>query len=189
LTEEQPLTVWIRRAANGDKGAVEALYERLYPELRRIAHARLHVSGGRPLLSTTELVHESFLRLSQARSLVLNDRKHFFTYAATVMRHVIVDIAREHLAQRRGGGAEHVPLDELSPAEHPAAAGDETLLRIHEALEELEKVEPQLARIVEMQYFAGYSQAEIAELVNVTERTVRRQWEKARAFLLVSMGG
>ena len=96
-------------------------------------------------------------------------------------------VAREHLAERRGGGAPHMALDDLSPADHPAAAADETLLRIHEALGELQALDPQLARVVEMQYFAGYSQSEIASLTDLSERTVRRQWDKARAFLLASL--
>lgn len=187
MAEDLTLTQWIRRAAQGQPGAVDTLFARLYPELRRIAHARLFVGGGNPMLSTTELVHESFLRLTRLRELEVTDRRHFFAYAATVMRSVIVDLAREHLAERRGGGAAHVALDDLSPADHPAAAGDETLLRIHDALNELEALDPQLARVVEMQYFAGYSQSEIASLTDLSERTVRRQWDKARAFLLASL--
>lgn len=181
------LTQWIRRAAEGQAGAVDALYARLYPELRRIAHARLYLGGGQLPLSTTELVHESFLRLHRLQELAVSDRKHFFTYAASVMRSVIIDLAREHLAERRGGGAAHLALDELSPADHPAAAPDETLLEIQAALDELQALDPQLARVVEMQYFAGYSQTEIAELTDQSERTVRRQWDKARAFLLAHL--
>jgi RNA polymerase sigma factor (TIGR02999 family) len=187
MADAPSLTVWIQRAVQGQPGAVEHLFSELYPELRRIAHSRLYARGQTPLMSTTELVHESFLRFTRARSLALEDRKHFFTYAATVMRHVIIDLAREQQAARRGGDNDHIALDELSPTEHPAAAADETLLEIHAALEELEKLDPTLARVVEMQYFAGYSQPEIAELLSLTERSVRRHWEKARAFLMVQM--
>ncbi len=188
MTEDTSLTQWIQRAADGQAGALEHLFQQLYPELRRIAHARLYPSREAVPLGTTELVHESFLRLSRARSLQLTDRKHFFTYAATVMRHVIIDLVREHRAERRGGDSDHVPLDDLDPAEHPAAAPDETLLQIHTALQELEALDPALARVVEMQYFAGYSQPEIAELLGLSERSVRRHWDKARAFLLTRMG-
>ena len=187
MSHELSLTQWIQRAVEGQPGAMDHLFAQLYPELRRIAHARLYIGGGNAMLSTTELVHESFLRFSHARQLSLTDRRHFFTYAATVMRNVIVDMAREHLAQRRGGGAVHVALDDLSPADHPATAADETLLKIHEALDELHGLDPTLARVVEMQYFAGYSQTEVAELTNTSERSVRRQWDKARAFLLVRL--
>ena len=187
MAEDLTLTQWIRHAAEGQPGAIDALFARLYPELRRIAHARLFASGGMGGLSTTELVHESFLRLTQLRELEVTDRRHFFTYAATVMRSVIIDLARENLAARRGGGAPHMALDDLSPADHPAVAADETLIRIHEALDHLEAVDPPLARIVEMQYFAGYSQTEIASLMDMSERSVRRHWDKARAFLLLNL--
>lgn len=187
MADDLTLTQWIRHAAEGRPGAIDALFSRLYPELRRIAHARLFAGGGNGGLSTTELVHESFLRLTQLRELEVADRRHFFTYAATVMRSVIIDLARENLAARRGGGAPHLALEDLSPADHPAVAADETLIRIHEALDELEAVDPPLARIVEMQYFAGYSQTEIASLTDMSERSVRRQWDKARAFLLLSL--
>jgi RNA polymerase sigma factor (TIGR02999 family) len=166
VAEEPSLTVWIQRAVQGQPGALEHLFAELYPELRRIAHARLYVRGQQPLMSTTELVHESFLRFTRARSLALEDRKHFFTYAATVMRHVMIDIAREQQAARRGGGSDHVALDELSPTEHPAAAADETLLEIHAALEELQKLDPTLARVVEMQYFAEIGRASCRERVS-----------------------
>lgn len=187
MPEDLSLTQWIQRAVEGQPGAVDHLFAQLYPELRRIAHARLYVGGGHAMLSTTELVHESFLRFTRARDLNLTDRRHFFAYAATVMRHVIVDMAREHLAERRGGGAVHVGLDELLPADHPSTAPDETLIRIHDALGELEQLDQSLARVVEMQYFAGYSQVEIAELTAQSERSVRRQWDKARAFLLTRL--
>jgi RNA polymerase sigma factor (TIGR02999 family) len=189
VIEDLPLTEWIQRAAQGEPGAFDRVFTRLYPELRRIAHARLFAAGtGGASMSTTELVHESFLRLARAPGLALADRRHFFTYAATVMRHVVIDLARAHWAQRRGGGAAHLALDDLAPADEPLVGGDagndELLLRIHDALAELEQLDPALARIVEMQYFAGYSQHQIGELVDASERTVRRQWDKARAFLL-----
>lgn len=189
VTEAPPLTEWIQRAAQGEPGAFDQVFTQLYPELRRIAHARLFAAGtGGSSMSTTELVHESFLRFVRTPGLALADRRHFFTYAATVMRHVVVDLAREHWTQRRGGGAAHLPLDELPPGEEPLVGGDaaqdELLLRIHTALEELERLDPALARVVEMQYFAGYSQVEIAGVLGASERTVRRQWDKARAFLL-----
>ena len=104
------------------------------------------------------------------------------------MRSVVVDLVREHRAQRRGGGAAHLPLSELQEGlAVPGTAADELLLRIHEALDDLEQLDPRLARIVEMQYFAGYSQVEVAALVALSERQVRREWDKARAFLLLAL--
>lgn len=180
------LTELLALAAQGDRAAMDRVVEALYPELRRIAHARLRPYGAGAPVPTTVLLHESYLRLVQAKSLSLVDRKHFLTYAAKVMRHVLIDLARERDAQRRGGGVEDLPLD---PDAAPGLAAEEprTLLRVHEALLALEQADAELARIVEMRYFGGYSDAEIAELAGISVRTVRRQWEKARAYLLVAL--
>jgi RNA polymerase sigma factor (TIGR02999 family) len=127
------------------------------------------------------------MRLVQARSLQLQDRRHFFAYAAKMMRNIIVDSAREHLAERRGGGAEHITL---SGDEVEAVAGegaDADLVRVHDALRELEALDPALAELVEMRYFGGYDDLEIAELLGITDRSVRRRWEKARTWLYVAL--
>ncbi len=182
-----PLTQLLQLAAQGERGALERVFAALYPELRKIARARLRSQGGVPHLDTTSLVHESFLRLIESSELVLTDRKHFFAYAAKTMRNIIIDFAREQLAQRRGGGEGELQLDTKLANEIGAGRGDETLIRVNDGLLALEAVDPALAQVVEMRYFAGYSETEVAELTGASERTVRRQWEKARAFLLVSM--
>ncbi len=186
---EPQITMLLRQAAGGDRAALDAVYASLYPELKRVARARLHMQGRADSISTTMLVHESFVRLVGARGLRLQDRRHFFAYAAKTMRNIIIDSAREHRAERRGGGAEHVTLGdaEAQQVAHPDA-GDE-LLRVNEALQQLEAVDPELAELVEMRYFGGYSEAEIADLHGVAERTVRRRWDKARAWLFVALGG
>ena len=188
--EATQITLLLQRAADGDRAALDAVYASLYPELKRLARARLRQQGRGESVSTTLLVHESFVRLVGARDLRLEDRRHFFAYAAKTMRNIIIDSAREHLAERRGGGAEHVTLgdadsDAMQLAD--AGAGDE-LVRVGDALRELERVDPELAELVEMRYFGGYSEIEIAELQGVNERTVRRRWEKARAWLFVALG-
>jgi RNA polymerase sigma factor (TIGR02999 family) len=182
-----PLTQLLQRAATGDRGALDDVFAALYPDLRRIAHARLRAQGGVPHLDTTALVHESFLRLVDASSLVLADRKHFFTYSAKTMRNIIIDFAREQLAERRGGGEIPLRLDTQLANELRAGDGEATLVRVNDALLALEAVDPELANVVEMRYFAGYSEQEVAELLGTSERTVRRQWDKARAFLLASL--
>ena len=159
----------------------------LYPELRALAHSRLRIDAGVPHLDTTSLVHESYLRLVRASKIAITDRKHFFTYASKMMRNITIDFAREQLAKRRGGGEAAVELDTAIANQLSAGSADTALLRLHDALLALEVVDPALARVVEMRYFAGYSEQEIAELLDSSERTVRRQWEKARAFLLASM--
>ena len=180
------VTQLLAEAARGERGALDAVVACLYQELRKIARSRLAVQGRVAHLDTTSLVHESYMRLVKAKSLLISDRKHFFTYAATVMRNVVVDFAREHNAQRRGGDAVHWQIDTML-GEGLGDRSDRTLLRLHDALLELEKLDAQLAQVVEMRYFAGYSEAEVAELLDCSERTIRRQWRKARAFLLSSM--
>jgi RNA polymerase sigma factor (TIGR02999 family) len=184
------ITVLLQRAAGGDRAALDAVYESLYPDLKRLARARLRQQGRGESVSTTLLVHESFVRLVNASNLRLEDRRHFFAYAAKTMRNIIIDSAREHLAERRGGGAEHVTLgDADSDAMQVADAGASAeLVRVNEALRELETVDAELAELVEMRYFGGYSEVEIAELQGVNERTVRRRWDKARAWLFVALG-
>ena len=189
-TDPPQITVLLRRAAAGDRAALDAVYASLYPDLKRLARARLRQQGRGESVSTTLLVHESFVRLAGARDLRLEDRRHFFAYAAKTMRNIIIDNAREHLAERRGGGAEHVTLgDADSDAMQLADTGaSDELVRVNEALRELETVDAELAELVEMRYFGGYSEVEIAELQGINERTVRRRWDKARAWLFVALG-
>jgi RNA polymerase sigma factor (TIGR02999 family) len=183
-----PLTQLLQQAAQGETGALNQVFSALYPDLRRIAHARLRSQGGVAHLETTALVHESFLRLIGAAELHLSDRKHFFTYAAKTMRNIIIEFAREHLAQRRGGGQVALRLDTALANQLSGSDGaDASLVAINDALSALERLDPALAQVVEMRYFAGYSEVEIAELTGNSERTVRRQWEKARAFLMATL--
>lgn len=182
-----PLTQLLQSAAQGDRHALDRVFSALYPDLRRIAHARLRSQGGVAHLATTALVHESFLRLVDSAELQLADRKHFFAYAAKTMRNIIIDFAREQMAERRGGGADVLPLNTVLADQIGSDTAGSTLIRINDSLLALERVDPTLAHVVEMRYFAGYSEVEVAELTGNSERTVRRQWEKARAFLLASM--
>jgi RNA polymerase sigma factor (TIGR02999 family) len=190
MTRQAPpatLTLLLQLASRGERDAMNRVFEALYPDLRRIAHSRLRQRGGVAHLETTALVHESFLRLMNNEQLALGDRKHFFTYSAKTMRNIILELAREQLAQRRGGGHADLELDTSLANELPAKDGEATLIAVNDALLELEKVDPTLAQVVEMRYFAGYTEPEVAELTGTSERTVRRQWEKARAFLLASL--
>jgi RNA polymerase sigma factor (TIGR02999 family) len=177
------LTQLIHRAQAGDREAVDALYSATYADLARLARARLRVGRRHTLLDTGSLVHESYIRFAEASHLRLQDRVHFMRWAVTVMRSVIVDFARRRVAQRRGGGAARVTLDvEHAPA--PAAsAGEEEILGVHQALERIAILDPRLTQVVEMRYFGGMTEPEIAEALSVTERTVRRDWQKARLLL------
>jgi len=175
------LTVLLSHATAGDRAARDALFEAAYGELRRMAHSRLYGGGRNTVLDTTALVHESYLRLVSSGELTFDDRRAFFGYAAQVMRSVIVDSARARLAQRRGGDVHKLTL--ATDLAHDAERDDRAIIDVHEALQELEKADARAAQMVQMRYFGGYSDREIAETLDVTERTVQRDWEKARMLL------
>jgi RNA polymerase sigma factor (TIGR02999 family) len=175
------LTVLLARVSAGDRAARDALFAAVYPELKRLARARLHRGGRNTVLDTTTLVHESYLRLVQTGALGFDDRRAFFGYAARVMRSVIVDGVRARQAERRGGGVEKLTLDS-EPAQG-VAQHDAHVLQVHAALEQLEQADARAAQMVEMRYFGGYTDREIADTLDVTERTVQRDWEKARMLL------
>jgi RNA polymerase sigma factor (TIGR02999 family) len=180
------LTVLLSAARQGDQAAVSELFERLYDDLHRLARSRLRQHRTITLLDTTALLHESFLKLVGTAALPVEDRHHFFAYAARVMRSVIVDFARARQTQRRGGDSDHVTLD-TALSQHLAGPEDETL-RIHEALDALAQADARLAQVVEMRYFGGLSEPEIAQALGVSDRTVRRDWDKARLMLKVALG-
>jgi RNA polymerase sigma factor (TIGR02999 family) len=186
-TQAPPITRLLQLAASGDRQALDQIYAALYPELKRVARARLRQQGRGDSMGTTTLLHESFIRLVNARDLRLEDRRHFFAYAARTMRNIIIDSAREHLAERRGGGAAHETLGGDAALQVADTSSSEELIRVSEALLSLEAVDPELAELVDMRYFGGYTEIEIAELQGVTERTVRRRWDKARAWLYVAL--
>jgi RNA polymerase sigma factor (TIGR02999 family) len=175
------ITQLLGRIQAGDTDARDALFAAAYAELRRLARARLRDGGRDAVLDTTCLVHESYLRFVQAGELRAQDRLAFFAYASQVMRSVIVNNVRDRIAKKRGG--ERQPLSLSTNLAANVAADEDTVLRVHEALEDLEKVNPRLVRVAEMRYFGGYSEREIAETLDITERTVQRDWEKARLIL------
>lgn len=176
------MTELLERMRAGDAAAREELFAAAYGELRRLAGARLRDGGRGTVLETTALVHECYLRFLGAGELRADDRRGFFAYASQVMRSVIVNSVRERQAARRGGDALKLRLSTEIAAN--LAGDEETLLRVHEALEVLEQADSRLAQIAQMRYFGGYSEQEIAEALEVTERTVRRDWEKARLILV-----
>jgi len=179
------LTTLLAAARQGDAQAAGEAFSLLYADLRRLARARLRQHQTMTLLDTTSLVHESYLKLMGAQALPVADRQHFFAYASRVMRSVIVDFARARLAERRGGDAEHVVLD--TALGERLAAPENDVLRVHEALDVLAQADERLAQVVEMRYFGGLSEAEIAATLDVSERTVRRDWERARLLLLAAL--
>ncbi len=175
------ITILLRAAGTGDRQAADQAFALLYADLQRLAHSRMRRSGEMTLLDTTALVHESYLRLQGAADLDFSDRQHFLGYASRVMHTVVVDLVRSRQAERHGGGAEMVTLS--TAVGDAALLHDDEILRVHEALEALAVADPRLASVVEMRYFGGLSEAEIAAVLEINERTVQRDWQKARMFL------
>jgi RNA polymerase sigma factor (TIGR02999 family) len=151
-----------------------------YDELRAIAHARLAWRGAGGTLSTTALVHEAYLKLADQSSSKWRDRSHFFAVASLAMRHVLVDFAKARVTLKRGGARRRITLDDAMIAVDDQA---DALLQLDDALGRLTQLEPRLAKVVELRFFGGLTEDEIAEALGVTVRTVRRDWVKARVML------
>ena len=181
MTAPASLTELIHRAQGGDSSAAEALFEATYDELYKLARARLYSAGRSVTLDTSSLVHEAYLRFASAGRLQIQDRVHFIRWSGRVMRSVIVDFARRRQAERRGGDAVRVTLTEHLVPGH--IRPEDEILRVHEALDHIASLDARMGQVVELRYFGGLTDAEIAEALGVTDRTVRRDWEKARLLL------
>jgi RNA polymerase sigma factor (TIGR02999 family) len=175
-----PLSVLIASADVGDRSAAEALFAALYSELHRLARRELNRSGSGATLGVTTLLHEAYLEISGRDGAMFPDRARFMAYAARVMRGIIIDFFRHHQAQKRGG---HFELTSFNTEMAVGVAEDEHLAELSDALDELATVDPSLAHIVDLKFFCGFSFAEIAAMRGVSERTVQRNWEKARVYL------
>jgi RNA polymerase sigma factor (TIGR02999 family) len=164
-------------------GDVDEFFSSSYAELRRLARSRLRGVGRDAVLDTTALLHESYLKLNRAAGLRFPDRSRFMVYAGRAMRSIIVDLVRQRQTDRHGGGLLMLTLtgDVIEQAGLPAQ--EEHILRVHEALSAMEQLDPRMVRVVEMRYFGGLTDREIAGALGVTDRTVRRDWEQARLFL------
>ena len=181
---ERSISSLIASAESGDRAAADTLFTTLYAELHRLAQRQLARSSSELTLGTTTLLHEAYLDMSSRESSAYLDRGRFMAYAARVMRGLIIDHARSRKAQKRGGRFEVTSLaDDVA---EPADASE--LSRIGDALDELAAVDPQLAQVVDLKFFCGFSFAEIASMHGISERTVQRQWEKARIYLYRVLG-
>ncbi len=186
MTGSGEITVLLDAAHNGDRGAMDRVLATLYQELHSMARRQLAGHRGHTL-DATGLVHEAYLKLIGRGNgaAQFDDRAHFFAYAASAMRSVVVDYARQRLAQKRGGDQHRVT--DLPEDIEGGLRLDEDMLGLDTALNRLTQVDPRLTRVVELRYFAGLSELEIAALMNRSERSVRRDWQKARMFLLASL--
>ncbi len=187
--ESHTATDLLAAVRTGDTVAADRLLVLLYEELRRAAGRLLAAEHGGNTLMPTDLVHEAWLRLGLASvngraALPATDRAHFVALSVRAMRQVLVDHARRRIAAKRGGGAVRVSLEERDGS---AQTSPEELLALFDALERLGEVEPRLRTVVEHRFLAGFTDAEIAELLGVTPRTVQRDWVKARAWLYHAM--
>lgn len=176
----QQVTELLHDWRNGDRQALDELMPLVYEELRRIAHRYMRRERPGQSMQTTALVNEAYLRLVGSAPVEWQDRAHFFAISATVMRHLLVDRARARQYEKRGGGARQVSLDEAAAV---SPAQDLNLLALDEVLEKLAAIDERKSRLVELRYFGGLSAEEAAEVLGVSEITVKREWLKAKAWL------
>ncbi len=179
------ITQLLKRAAQGEAAATNQLMPMIYDRLRAVAHYQLDHVPQRRTLETTALVHEAYLALFNNEDLDWNDRAHFFSYAAKTMRRILISNARRGTADKRGGEAERIDIADVSIAIH-----DDTLdlLALDQALTQMTTDHPRLVEILELRFFAGLSVEDTAAALNIDDRTVIRDWRKARAFLNLAMG-
>ena len=184
LAETADITLWLDAARDGDRAARDRVLATLNQELHAMARRQLAGQQGHTL-DATALVHEAYLKLIGRNAAQFDDRAHFFAYAASAMRSVVVDYARQRLAQKRGGDLHRVA--ELPEEIEGGVRLDEETLGLDTALTRLAAVDARLAQVVELRYFTGLSELEIAALLKRSERSIRRDWQKARLFLLASL--
>ncbi len=187
------LIALLRAARAGERGATDQLFVVLYADLKRLAHAQLgRARGPDQTLETTSLVHEAYLRLVAPAGLAAEDQAHFFNLAARVMRHVVIDFARRRDSAKRGAALRVSWPEGFEPAAPAALAEDgimlgADILALDQALDRLERESPRLAQLVQLRFFGGLPITEIATMLDVSDRTLKRDWRKARAFLLAEL--
>jgi len=183
MSSPDPQLTRVIAAGATDPAAREEALRLVYDDLMRIARAELGRHRRGDTLNTRVLVNEAYLKLFEGNAGVFENRTHFFATAARAMRQVVIDYARARLAERRGGGAEHVPLDALEGAPLPIDEQAAQLVGVDRALEKLATLDPRLVQVVEMRFFAGLEVKQIAELLGVSEPTIKRDTRAAKAFL------
>ena len=179
------ITILLKAWSNGDKAALARLAEYVYPQLRLMARRYMKNERQANTLQTTALVHEVYLRLVDVTKVEWQQRAQFFAMAAQMMRRILVDAARARGAEKRGGRAVKVNLDETAVL---SRAPDRSILALDEALTAFSRVAPRQAKVVELRYFGGLTEEEIVASLNISARTVRRDWDLAKAWLLRELG-
>jgi RNA polymerase sigma factor (TIGR02999 family) len=179
-SQQGEITLLLTKWKDGDPDAFEALVPLVYPTLREIAASYVRRERTPGVMQATSLVHELYLRLLDQKKAHWNDRAHFYTFSAKVMRMILIDHARGNQAQRRGGKAEHIPLSDDLPW---VGIGSVELIELNRALDALALVDAQKVQLVELRYFLGCTADETAELMNISKATVNRDLNYARAWL------
>ena len=180
------LDIALQKIEQENSAALDEAFSVWYPELKKIAHARLSRSGRSGSMQTTALVHDSYMKLATGPDRQFATRVQFLAYASRTLRSIVIDTIREERALRRGGDLDLVTLDTAAQEGLGAAVDVEA---VNAAMDDLAKLDPALARLVEMRFFGGMTAAEIAEALGISERTVQREWNKARALLLTMIDG
>lgn len=178
--QESEITKMLHEWSSGDQGAKERLLRIAYDELKRQARSLMSRERAGHTLQPTALVHEAFLKLGNGADVEWKDRRHFYRYVAHLMRHILVDHARLHAAAKRGGTPIHLSTDDVEIADFD---GVESILVIDQVLDRLEKLDERQAKIVELRFFGGLTTPEIAEALDIGERTVFREWQAAKLWL------
>lgn len=184
MDEPHYITRYLEDARKGDEEALNEVFGLVYNELRSIAHRHLMVNRQSETLNTTALVHEAYERLVGGEEIDWQDRNHFFALSSRAMRHILVDYARSRTAQKRGGKKQDLPLDAVQLAIEQRSAELEAL---DEALKQLSQHNERLEQLVELKFFGGFNYQEIAGIMGLSKRTVRRDWQRARTWIFSAM--
>jgi RNA polymerase sigma-70 factor, ECF subfamily len=180
------ITQLLAEWSEGDQAALDQLYPLVYNELRRLAHGYLRRERKNHTLQTTALINEAYLRLVDQKHVHWANRSHFFGISARIMRRILIDHARRYGYAKRGGGAQRISLDEAAVV---AKQRGRALLMLDEALKSLAKIDPRRSQVVELRYFGGLNNEEIAGVLKISENTVMRDWNMARAWLYQELSG
>lgn len=186
MTEDTQITDWLARISAGDRRAVDQLLPVVYEELRRLAESQLRLERADHTLQATALVHEAYIRLIGQQNVAWQNRAHFMAVAAQAIRRILVDHARARGSEKRGGGRARISLDSQLAYDESQATD---LLALDESLERLAERHPDKARVVELRFFGGLTNDDIANVLGVTTRTIERHWQFARAWLFREIAG
>jgi RNA polymerase sigma factor (TIGR02999 family) len=186
LPNQHEITELLEQWSGGNQTALDKLYPLVYEELRRLARSYMKREPKGHTLQTTALINEAYVRIVDQKSVHWQNRSHFFAISAQIMRRILVDHARRYLHAKRGGGARRISLDEAMIV---AAERSEEVLMLDEALSNLARMDPRRCQVVELRYFAGLNNQEIASVLHISENTVMRDWNLARAWLYQQLGG